>query len=201
MARGDHRFREEVINVQLANALASRGLEANAETIVAGGRPDVLIDLEGLKLILEGRIASQQAALMRDAEERLEEGLADISMAIVYPEELRTAINMMDLTSKIEAARYDGRIFYISSTGSASNSFEGASLGEVIEYINNVFRLRVQNEVVRDQVNLLRDTIEDVVDQASATNLFFSSDVLVGRLKQALGIDPNAGQDETPEED
>jgi hypothetical protein len=197
----NHRFREEAINVQLANILGTRGLEANAETIARGGRPDVLISLEGLKVILEGRTASQQAALMRDATERVEDGLADISIAVVYPRDLKTATSMTDLTRKIEAARYDGRIFYIASAGLASTLFEGASLDEVIQYINTVFRLRVQNDVVREQVAQLRDAIERAVDQASASNLFFRSDVLIGRLKQALGIDPNANQDERTETD
>lgn len=189
MPSRNHRFREEVVNVQLANVLTNRGLEANAETILAGGRPDVLISLEGLKVILEGRTASQRAALMRDASERVKEGLADISIAVVYPEDLKTATSMNDLTRKIEAAHYDGTIFYVDGTGLVSTSFEKATLDEVVQCINAVFRLRVQNDVVREQVAQLRNTIEQVVDQASASSLFFSSAGLVARLKLALGID------------
>ena len=195
----DHRFREEVINVQLANILADRGLDANAETIISGGRPDVLINLEGLKLILEGRTPAGKAQLDRDAMERIEEGLADISMAVVYAEELKFAASMADLKAKIERVRYDGAIYSLNSKGIASLSFNGSTLDELVQTINSVFHLRVQNEVVREQVSELQGTIENVVNKASATNLFFDSDALVSRLKEALGVG-NGDEDESPED-
>jgi hypothetical protein len=199
MVAQNHRFREEVINVQLANILAAQGLDANAETIVGGGRPDVLINLDGLKLVLEGRTVVSKKDLMRDADRRVQDGLADISMALVYPEDLKTAATMSDLTRKIESARYDGAIFYLNSKGVATLPFYSSALAELVETINDVFRLRVQNEVVRDQVTGLRDTIEGVVEQASATNLLFDSDVLASRLKEALGVG-SGDEDESPEE-
>jgi len=199
MMAQDHRFREEVINVQLANILADRGLDANAETIISGGRPDVLINLEGLKLILEGRTPAGKAQLDRDAMERIEEGLADISMAVVYAEELKFAASMADLKAKIERVRYDGAIYSLNSKGIASLSFNGSTLDELVQTINSVFHLRVQNEVVREQVSELQGTIENVVNKASATNLFFDSDALVSRLKEALGVG-NGDEDESPED-
>ena len=206
MSDGNHKFREEVINVQLATILASQGLDANAETIVSGRLPDVLINLEGIKLTLEGRTSSQQASLMRDASKRIEEGLADISMAIVYPEGLGRASSMARLQAQIESSRYSGAVFYIDSIGLASISFENASLDEIVQTINTVYRLRIQNDVVRDQVKSLNDTIERVVQQASLNNLFFNSEALVTRLKHALGIDANAktkeaGSDPDADED
>jgi len=193
-SRAPRRFREEAINVQLGNILAARGLEATAETIEAGGRPDVLIILGGLKLVLEGRAEAQRQSLMRDAQARVEEGLADMAMAIVYPRGLETARSMAELSRQIEVARYDGAIFYFDRRGIASMPFTGASLDELIQTINAVFRLRVQNDVVREQVANLEGTIEDIVSQASMTDLFFSSAILVGRLKAALGIEADAGK-------
>ena len=196
-----HRFREEVINVKLADALIARGLEANAETIKRSGRPDVLISLEGVKVVLEGRTASQEAALMRDAEERVENGVADISIAVVYPKDLKVATGMADLARKIEATCYSGCIFYADSSGVAKMPFQGASLDELVQYINAAFRIRVQNDVVREKVAEISDTMEWVVECASKSNLFFSSDVLIRELKQVLGIDPGEGQDEVSEAD
>ncbi len=193
-SRAPRRFREEAINVQLGNLLAARGLEATAETIEAGGRPDVLIILGGLKLVLEGRTEAQRQSLMRDAQARVEEGLADMAMAIVYPRGLETARDMAELSRQIELAHYDGAIFHFDRQGIASMPFAGASLDELIQTINAVFRLRVQNDIVREQVANLEGTIEDIVSQASTTDLFFSSAVLVGRLKAALGIEANAGK-------
>jgi len=192
-----HHFREEAINVLLANLLAARGLDANPETIEAGGRPDILILLEGLKLVLEGRAAHHRNSLLQDARERVEVGIADISMAVVYPEDLSRAATINDLKAHIESSRYDGSLFFFDKNGLTSTPFEGASVDEIVQTINSTFRLRIQNDVVRDQVAQLEATIEKVVDEASSTNLFFSSDVLVGRLKQALGIASDAETDDT----
>src|SRR6266542_53825 len=111
--KGDeHRFREEAINVLLGTLLAGRGLDANAETIKAGGRPDVLINLGGLKLVLEGRQSNLRNVLYEDAEARIDDGLADFSIAVLYPVGLESAADMDELKSNIEEAQFDGAIFY-----------------------------------------------------------------------------------------
>lgn len=190
MSSRGQRFREEVINVQLANALTARGLAANAETIQSTGRPDVLIYLDGLKLVIEGRAQNRpRASLEEDAKERVLEGAADISMAIVYPEDLGIALGMAELGSKIEAASYDGVIFSFKEEGITSRSFSEARLGELVEVINNVFHLCVRNNVVQEHVKRVEHTIGKVVDQMFVTNLFSNSEALVARLKAALGIE------------
>jgi hypothetical protein len=193
---GEHRFREEAINVLLGTLLAGRGLDANAETIKAGGRPDVLINLGGLKLILEGRQSNLRNVLYDDAEARIEDGLADFSIAVLYPAGLESARDMDELKANIEAARFDGAIFFIDGAGIARKEFSGASLDDLIQLINTVFRQRVQNDVVRQQVTQLEETITEVVDRASKSDLFFDSDVLENRLKHALGMSDGEAEEE-----
>lgn len=195
--RRTHRYREEAINVQLANILTERGFEASGETVRGRARPDVLVNLQGLKLVLEGRVASQRTSLFRDAAERVESGVADISMAVLYPQDLQTAAGMRDLTRRIERARFSGGIFYPSSDGVTYTPFNDSGLDELIEAISTVFWLRVQNDVVREQVGNLQATIESVVNQAAATHVFFGSEALVQRLNQALGISGERGEEES----
>lgn len=90
-----HRHREEAINTQLALLLARYGVDAESETIQAGGRqrPDVLFALGGLRVILEGKFADVhdvEAVVLRDAQKRLESGICHLAVAIVYPPALRT---------------------------------------------------------------------------------------------------------------
>jgi len=68
------RFREEVINIHFANILERYGLVASPETIHAKGRPDVLIVIGGLKLIIEGRFMAGPD-LIKDVKKRVEIGL------------------------------------------------------------------------------------------------------------------------------
>lgn len=192
-------FREETINVQLANVLTARGLAAHPETILSKGRPDVLIDLDGIKLIIEGRKASHRQSLLKDTRERIEQGIADISMAILYPEDLFRIVSMGELTKQIEILRYDGALFHFSQGGIVENPFYSASLNDLVETINNAFHLLVQNDVVRAYVTRMENTIEKVVNTASETNLFFQSEALTQRLKEALGIGSGASKEEIPD--
>ena len=77
---------ESLFNVRLAALLRQQGLRAEAEVQQPGGRRvDVLVDVGGSKVVLEGEIGNRQGAL-RDAEARLRQGLADAAIAVCYPE-------------------------------------------------------------------------------------------------------------------
>ena len=53
--------------------------------------PDVLVDYEGLRLVIEGEVASRGAKgkAGRSALRRVEEGIAHIGMALIYPAQVR----------------------------------------------------------------------------------------------------------------
>ena len=89
--------RQEVLNVLMAQLLQERGTVAAPEQILRDplGRrrmPDLLVvNYEGLRLAIEGEIASPSAKKKagRSALQRLEDGIAHIAMALVYPAHLR----------------------------------------------------------------------------------------------------------------
>jgi hypothetical protein len=89
-------FREEVLNVELAELLHQYGLVAAPERIRrAGGlrrAPDVVVSFYGLRLVIEGKVdEGPQAArqVTEDARGRLEGGLAHVALAVLYPPGLR----------------------------------------------------------------------------------------------------------------
>lgn len=186
------RFREEVINVELAHILASRGLEANAETISRGNLPDVLISLDGIRLIIEGRTSTASQSLLRDAERRVSSGLADLSMAIVYPPKLKEADSHADLCANLEGLTYNGVIFFVAAEGIRTQTFEAETIDGLVRTINSVFGLRIQNDVVRRKVAEVQKTLDAVVNEALGENLFFKSSAVIDRLQSALGIDHGA---------
>jgi hypothetical protein len=90
--------RQEVLNVLLAQLLRERGLIAAPEQItraVADGSthmPDVLVDLQGLRLAIEGDFASRSGAedaVVAQTRDRVEKGIAHIGAAVLYPVALR----------------------------------------------------------------------------------------------------------------
>ncbi|MDX2044294.1 MAG: N-6 DNA methylase [Acidobacteriota bacterium] len=90
----EQRNREEVVNTQLAIFISDLGVAADAETIHFHGRqrPDVLFDLRGLRVIIEGKFsdhANAQQIVLEDARRRVQSGIAHLATAVVYPKPLR----------------------------------------------------------------------------------------------------------------
>ena len=95
--------RQEVLNVLLAQLLQERVPERAMvvaperilkDPFAARRMPDVLVaylDYQGLRLVIEGEIASRGAKVKagRSALRRVEEGIAHIGMALIYPAQLR----------------------------------------------------------------------------------------------------------------
>src|SRR5574341_1207754 len=88
-ARG---VRQEVLNVVLAQLLAARGVVAQPELLLGRAMPDVLVVFRGLRLAVEGEVDDQGQAAERawdKARDRVERGIANVGLALVYPSDLR----------------------------------------------------------------------------------------------------------------
>lgn len=92
------RYREEVLNVVLALLLHRSGIVAAPEQILRlyleQGRamPDILVHYQGLRTAIEGRIVvspAAQNALLKKARDRVQQGIAHLGIAIIYPTFLR----------------------------------------------------------------------------------------------------------------
>lgn len=186
------KHREEVINVKLADALAKRGLEADAETIHVTGRPDVMVNLSGVKLVIEGRRESQSTSLFKDAKSRILKALGDISLAVKYEDSLYNVASSK-LVAALDQAKFSGAIFFFAAAEIQENHFEAISIDDLAELIRRAFILIVQNDVVRTQVSSVESAIEKAVQHATATNLFFKSQVVEQKLREALAIDSGNG--------
>ena len=185
---GQTRHREEIINVKLADGLAARGLDADAESIQAKGRPDVLVDLKGIKLVIEGRHQKERVSLQGDARARVRKGIGDIALAVEYDDELYTT-NSTKLGEVLASSTFSGSIYYFSGSDINETAFSEKSLDELSDLLRSVFSLIVQDDVVREQVEAVEDAIDKVVAIAKSTNLFFRSDTVRKRLMAALAID------------
>jgi hypothetical protein len=186
------RNREEVINTQLAILISRLGVTADAETIHVHGqhRPDVLFQLRGLRVVIEGKVADVPSAdqiVLGDARKRVQSGIAHIAAAVVYPLILRTTPTTQ-LLKVLETAQLKYRI--ITETDESSVSYEGtpAALMEALR---------------RAQEGLTKDDIVEKTAKALSLRLQAVADLWIGqpgscdRLSGILGITPPKG--ETPE--
>ena len=86
---------EGTLNVWLAENLRRLGLDARAESGQGGGkRIDVEVRLDQIKVAIEaeqGHSSNKKASAIRDADNRLDQGLADCALALCYEEGLTQA--------------------------------------------------------------------------------------------------------------
>src|SRR5687767_12112200 len=89
------RVRQEVLNTALAEILSERGIEASPERVLSQGgdkrMPDVMANLNGLRVIIECEVGGNPLArrkALASARERINQGIATIAVALVYPENL-----------------------------------------------------------------------------------------------------------------
>lgn len=130
------RNREEVVNTQLAVLISKLGVTADAETIHVHGehRPDVLFQLRGLRVIIEGKFADHAGAekvVLEDSRKRVRSGLAHIAAAAIYPNELRTT-STRKILDVLRTTQLKYRI--VAETHESNDWFEGtpASLMEAL---------------------------------------------------------------------
>jgi hypothetical protein len=89
--------RQEVVNVVLAQLLCEHGLVAAPEQIIKAPStairlPDVILDFLGVRLAVEAEFidaSGAAAAAYEKAQSRVEQGLAHIGVAVLYPAKLR----------------------------------------------------------------------------------------------------------------
>jgi hypothetical protein len=95
----------------LAICLGAQGVGADPETILHHGRhrPDVLATFRGLRCAIEGKVADSsnaRAQVLTDARGRIENGIAHIAIAVVYPTGLRS-VEFSELRSALNTAQLD----------------------------------------------------------------------------------------------
>ena len=84
---------EQKFNIALARLLREQGLQAEGEVQQPEGRRlDVLVDVDGSSVVLEGEIGNRRGTL-GDADARLEQGLADARAGLPVTGERRKGNN------------------------------------------------------------------------------------------------------------
>jgi hypothetical protein len=181
-------FREEVLNVALAELLEQRGMLSVPETIRKSiarktrDLPDILVgDLFGIRIVIEGRFDSgkpSRDSLLKDSKERVENGISPVCLAVLYPPELRSADSLPKLRKNIEKATLGIRVISENSDGDWS---EG-TVDDIADTLRRSYELLVSEDVVVSSVA----EIEDAIDHAS--DIFVHTPAFTERFRKALGI-------------
>lgn len=177
------RNREEVVNTQLAILVSRLGVSADAETIHDHGRqrPDVLFQLRGLRVVIEGKFADHPNAegmVLSDARKRVRDGIAHIAAATIYPEKLR-GTSTAKILDVLAASKLRFRI--VAETHESEDWYEGDPNG-----LMDALR-RAQETLVRDDI--VEQTARELSDRLSGiAKLWMGQAGACDRLSGLLGI-------------
>jgi len=189
--------RQEVLNVLLAQLLQERGLEVAPEQIItdpSGFRrmPDVIVDFQGLRLAIEGEFASHSAykKASRSATQRVEDGIAHMGMALVYPSALREmGQDIEELKRALARARLEFAIITENEATSQESlfpvvvretaQFVKGDLDDLAEALRKSYERLIEDRVLERAVKFLNQGIEVFVGslnpQPASTNRFASA--------------------------
>ena len=178
------RHREEVINVYLAQLFSELGESADAETIMLQGkhRPDVLLNFRGLSLHIESKCndaANAKTAAFEDACKRIDAGVANIAVAVVYPEELRTTAQKK-LSDALKKATLEYQI--VSETFEEGDWDEGTPI-QMLETLRRIQGKLMSREVVEKTAKGLHDLLNRIA------GLWISQTGVCDRLSKQLGME------------
>ncbi len=154
--------REEVLNIELARILNSRGLIAAPETILTistGSRrlPDVLVNYRGLRVSIEGKIgdfSGAAEAVSQAAQQRVDEGVAHIGIAVLYPAGLRRT-SFRDLPRALSEVQLSLRAFNEAGAG----DWHSGDVQVLDEQLRRSHEQLVQENVVDQALGILNQGI------------------------------------------
>jgi type I restriction-modification system DNA methylase subunit len=83
-------------------------MRATSEYFVSRNRPDVIVYINGVKVVLEGSYSKDDA--MSDVTERLESGLGDLGVALFYKEHYPASVTDSELEQRLENSTFEARL-------------------------------------------------------------------------------------------
>jgi hypothetical protein len=177
------RNREEAVNTQLAILISRYGVTADGETIHVHGkhRPDVLFQLRGLRVVIEGKFPDHPNAenvVLDDARKRVRSGIAHIAAAVVYSDELRSA-STTKIISVLENTQLKYRI--VAETHENENWFEGTPI-ELMGALRRAQEALTKDDIVESTAKSLSRQLETIA------RLWIGQQKICDRLSVILGI-------------
>ena len=169
--------REENLNTELATLLEHRGLLATAEVKVHIGKernlPDVLMRVNGVKVILEGKYDSASAVsqLENQCIKRIERGLAEVSVGMIYdPRQIRSATHQGQIPEILDKMRLKVKIWWYGQQLELEQASTKGWNAITVDGLAAAIRDAVNNVASEDTLARAVEIIEQGVDKM-ASNL------------------------------
>jgi len=191
-------YRQEVFNVILAQLLQERGVITAPEKVLTSAlqkrrMPDVIVDYHGLRIVIEGEVDDQTNArekALTSAKGRVDEGIAHIGIAIVYPSSLRKASHSV---LKKHLSKCHLEIAIISESGVFD--YTKGDVGYLESALRRVFESLVKEDTVSEAVAILEESINNF------SRTIVNKEGVIQRTAEVLGIKELPSKDEDEGDD
>jgi hypothetical protein len=176
------RHREEVLNTLLAFVLTHHGIDAEPETSQKSGkhRPDVMFRMGGLRVVIEGKYADVSNAediVANDAKRRLDKGICQIAVAVVYPKQLRDTPFKELLTSLASTPLH---FCVLSLTG--HTDWRDSDTSAILAALRRTHQSLIADDIVESSAKKLSGSISDIAD------LWSGQGGVCDKLSKCLGM-------------
>ena len=189
-------LREESLNVMLAELLTEKGLKALGEVILRrrGGRPepDVLIELNGVRIVIEGKKPGMWDSLVEQCKKRLDDNVCDLCVMVEYADIKLAKLmpNQLDVKNALLEGKFNvGFLSYVDRAGldrwlgitPKSEKYVEVSFNELLTYIMSAYSKVVKEDIIGPVIKRMSEVLDKFATKVSAA-------VNVERLKEVLEL-------------
>jgi len=177
-------LREENLNVTLAELLTERGLKALGEVILRkkGGRPepDVLIELNGVRIVIEGKKPGMWDALVQQCKERLDNNVCDLCVMVEYAEFKISKLvpSQLDVKEALLKGKFNiGFLSYVDRVGldkwtgvaPKPENYSDVGFDEVLTYLMGTYSRVIKEDVIGPVIKRMNEVLDEFASKVSGT--------------------------------
>jgi len=186
--------REENLNVTLAELLAERGLKALGEVILrkrgARPEPDVLVELNGVRIIIEGKKPGMWDTLVANCQDRLDNNVCDLCVMVEYADyKVKKLLpNQADIKESLLRSRFNiGFLSYVDRAGldkwigvpSKPEQYKDVGFDDLLTYLMSAYSRVVSVDIIDPVIKKMNEVLGDfAVKLSTAVNVERLKDVL-----------------------
>jgi len=189
-------LREESFNVILAELLTERGLKALGEVILRKRRrrpePDVLIELNGVRIVIEGKKPGMWESLVKQCEKRLDDNVCDLCVMVEYADvKLDTLMpSQLDVKNALLRGKFNvGFLSYVDRVGLDKwlgitrklEKYAGVSFNDLLTCLMSAYSRVIKEDIIGPVIERMSEVLDEFAERVS-------TEVNVERLKEVLEL-------------
>jgi hypothetical protein len=190
-------LREENYNIILAELLTERGLKALGEVILRkkGRRPepDVLIELNGVRIVIEGKKLGMWDVLVDQCKERLDNNVCDLCIMVEYADvKLKKLVpNQLDVKDALLKGKFNmGFLSYVDRAGldrwmavtPKTEKYVDVGFDDLLTYVMSVYSRVVKEDIMGPVIARMNEVLGDFAAEVSTV-------IDVERLREVLELE------------